>query len=139
MSSNHALIAVQKHFQSWRTNKTSPQQAMPEELKVAALELRQDFSDKEIAKALNITASQFRLWFSRQSSVSAESVSAIDFVELPVDLSSGPTCEPVLSQGQIKVSCCGRNATEWQLEGCLDPHQIRALVLALNTAPEVCS
>ena len=54
MSSNHALIAVQKHFQSWRANKTSPQQAIPEDLKAAALKLRQKFADQEIAKALNI-------------------------------------------------------------------------------------
>lgn len=65
MSFNHRLIAVQKQFQSWRANKTSPQQAMPEDLKAAALALRQDYSDQEIAKALNINASQFRLWFSR--------------------------------------------------------------------------
>ena len=80
MQSHHALIAVQKQFQSWRASKTSAQQAVPENIKAAALVLRDDLSDPQITKALNITALQFRLWFSHRGTVSAESVSAIDFV-----------------------------------------------------------
>ncbi len=122
--SKRTLEQVVQAFALWRLQKTKPHTVTPIELRQQAVELVNDFTPSQIAKALGLSGMQFKKWCQELQSATPSAASEpqqSDFLSLPLPLGN-PTSP------SLELELTLPNATQVRICGELSVDLLRVLL-----------
>lgn len=124
MPKQPTLQSVRADFQHWRANKSTLGPRIPDDLRRDAVALLGELSASTITTAIGVSCSMLKAWRNEQPQPTDI---PIEFIALP---SPAPATEPPIDA--LTLSVTQPNGAKWQLQGCMNPEQLGAIIHAVG-------